>query len=635
MKMRILLATIVLCAGTVFAAPVTTPIADTVYNNDGTPFTGQLILANNAFISPDGYQIPSNQTTYNIQNGVLQINVVPNVNAFPMTTNQYYVATLMTNPVTTEYWMVPNSTTALAIAQIMIYPPLPTLPSTPAPLNIAQGGTGATTVAQAMTNLLAGGATTTTLTATASVTTPTAQFYGTNPFVGFAATSGGTNTAGITASNSVFDFGNGTPGDVSGTANVSQVNLKQLDGILFANQFSGASVSDQIGAACTSLAGANGVVVVSSTMGAGYYAAPANCTIWDLRNGPDAPGSGPGIYYGFTSSPGGANSVNDMLMVQGNPNNSASSYAAVFGSNYATGTWPSGSSATGNAGQATCGPFSGSYTPTCIGMDGESVLADTSGLSNTVYGVYGASSITSANTSPVATIATMYARAPTNAGSGAISGAYSMVAEDASGAGGTDEAAFWSKGKIRSDGILEVDGNVGLPAATSANLFIGQGTGTGVLGDIYCGDGSGWECDIAKRTGSVTTPLFRFLDSGAFYASTSVTTPLLTGQVSGSSTIASSATPALSATAPVNYNVLTANVTSWTLGNGTVDGQQTIIEFCQNATGGFTVAGTPTTVRGFMTIPTSQAANKCNVQTFAWSVGQTAWLATGPGVVGE
>jgi len=54
----------------------------------------------------------------------------------------------------------------------------------------------------------------------------------------------------------------------------------------------------------------------------------------------------------------------------------------------------------------------------------------------------------------------------------------------------------------------------------------------------------------------------------------------------------------------VNYNVLTANVTSWTLANGTVDGQQTTIEFCQNATGAFTVAGTPATLRGFMTIPT-------------------------------
>lgn len=109
-------------------------------------------------------------------------------------------------------------------------------------------------------------------------------------------------------------------------------------------------------------------------------------------------------------------------------------------------------------------------------------------------------------------------------------------------------------------------------------------------------------------------------------ASTSVTAPLVSGQSAGSTTIASSATPALSATANVNYNVLTANVTSWTIPNGTADGQKTTIEWCENATGGFTVAGTPTNVTGYVAVPSGMAANTCNSQTGRWSAGLSEWV---------
>ncbi len=53
------------------------------------------------------------------------------------------------------------------------------------------------------------------------------QVYGSSPFIGFAATSGGTNTAGITGSNNVFAFGNGTAGDASGALDAATVDATQ------------------------------------------------------------------------------------------------------------------------------------------------------------------------------------------------------------------------------------------------------------------------------------------------------------------------------------------------------------------------------------------------------------------------
>ncbi|MHB1954103.1 MAG: hypothetical protein ACYCOU_10180, partial [Sulfobacillus sp.] len=68
-------------------------------------------------------------------------------------------------------------------------------------------------------------------TATQTVTQPAGtnfsinnfQLYGSNPFIGFAATAGGSNSAGITAGSGVFGFGNGTVGDTSGSLETNQV----------------------------------------------------------------------------------------------------------------------------------------------------------------------------------------------------------------------------------------------------------------------------------------------------------------------------------------------------------------------------------------------------------------------------
>ena len=58
-----------------------------------------------------------------------------------------------------------------------------------------------------------------------------------------------------------------------------------LAGVRYADQFTGASVGGQIDAACADLSGANGIVVIPSTLGAGWSLAgiPTNCTVYDFR----------------------------------------------------------------------------------------------------------------------------------------------------------------------------------------------------------------------------------------------------------------------------------------------------------------------------------------------------------------
>ena len=101
--------------------------------------------------------------------------------------------------------------------------------------------------------------------------------------------------------------------------------------------------------------------------------------------------------------------------------------------------------------------------------------------------------------------------------------------------------------------------------------------------------------------------------------------------VGSSETVAFSATPTFSIATRASVITLAANITSFTLASG-VDGQDKTLTFCQNATGGFSVAA-PANVRGFFTAGTM--ANKCSSQHFTYSAAQSSWLADSPGVANE
>jgi hypothetical protein len=101
--------------------------------------------------------------------------------------------------------------------------------------------------------------------------------------------------------------------------------------------------------------------------------------------------------------------------------------------------------------------------------------------------------------------------------------------------------------------------------------------------------------------------------------------------IASAETVAFSATPTFATSTRASIITLTGNVTSFTLAAG-ADGQEKTLTFCQNATGGFTVAA-PANVRGFMTVGTTPS--KCSAQHFTYSAGQTAWLADSSGVTNE
>lgn len=104
-----------------------------------------------------------------------------------------------------------------------------------------------------------------------------------------------------------------------------------------------------------------------------------------------------------------------------------------------------------------------------------------------------------------------------------------------------------------------------------------------------------------------------------------VTATLVTSPISGSETVASSATPTFSTAFGTSYTVLTGNITTFTLVAGT-DGQQKTLCFKQGASA-FTLAG-PTNVHGLGTIGTG--VNEYNCQQFVFNNANTIWLASGP-----
>ena len=72
-------------------------------------------------------------------------------------------------------------------------------------------------------------------------------------------------------------------------------------------------------------------------------------------------------------------------------------------------------------------------------------------------------------------------------------------------------------------GALNITANTGIPAATNTNLWIGSGFSSPSIGKLYIGDGTGWELDFAKRTGSTDTTLFKFSDAGKLFVGGGIT----------------------------------------------------------------------------------------------------------------
>lgn len=102
------------------------------------------------------------------------------------------------------------------------------------------------------------------------------------------------------------------------------------------------------------------------------------------------------------------------------------------------------------------------------------------------------------------------------------------------------------------------------------------------------------------------------------------------GPSTGSETVASSATPTFSLAFGTSYNVLTANITSFTLATG-LDGQHKTLCFKQGA-GPFTVTA-PANVHGFFIVGITSGDYNC--QDFIYNLANSIWLATSTGVINQ
>ena len=78
-----------------------------------------------------------------------------------------------------------------------------------------------------------------------------------------------------------------------------------------------------------------------------------------------------------------------------------------------------------------------------------------------------------------------------------------------------DTSAITQSSSNVSIGRLNVAGTSGLPAATAGTLYVRPQVASPSLGRIYVGDGTGWQLDFARRTGSADTVLYSLLDTGA------------------------------------------------------------------------------------------------------------------------
>lgn len=106
-------AVLVVCA---FAQSTLTQIRDTVYNSDGTPFNGTVVITWYGF-NNSGNNIAPLSTSAQIYDGVLSVLLVPSTT----TPGAYYVATFNSNDGTTTWtqtWNVPPSSTPLTLSQV-------------------------------------------------------------------------------------------------------------------------------------------------------------------------------------------------------------------------------------------------------------------------------------------------------------------------------------------------------------------------------------------------------------------------------------------------------------------------------------------------------------------------------------
>ncbi|MHB1023178.1 MAG: hypothetical protein ACYC46_07840 [Acidobacteriaceae bacterium] len=101
------------------AQVATTQIQDTIYQGNGSPAQGSILISWPAFSTMSGQSVPAGTTTVQIgSNGSVSVALVPNAGATPIGT--YYTAVYHTSDgrVSREYWVVPVTSSPVTISSI-------------------------------------------------------------------------------------------------------------------------------------------------------------------------------------------------------------------------------------------------------------------------------------------------------------------------------------------------------------------------------------------------------------------------------------------------------------------------------------------------------------------------------------
>ncbi|HEY9136781.1 MAG TPA: hypothetical protein VIM67_00815, partial [Terriglobus sp.] len=103
----------------VYAQVATTTISDMVYQADGTPASGTVLVSWPAFTTAAGQSVPKGSTSVMLNaGGVLTVSLAPNASATP--TGTYYTVVYHLNDGSTsrEYWVVPASPSSVALTAV-------------------------------------------------------------------------------------------------------------------------------------------------------------------------------------------------------------------------------------------------------------------------------------------------------------------------------------------------------------------------------------------------------------------------------------------------------------------------------------------------------------------------------------
>jgi hypothetical protein len=104
------------------SGPAMTSVVDTVYQADGTPAQGVLIITWPAFVSSNGAEVASGELNATLgANGALRVELAANAGGNPA--GAYYSVVYQLGPgnVRTEYWVVPTTSPA-TLAQVRATP---------------------------------------------------------------------------------------------------------------------------------------------------------------------------------------------------------------------------------------------------------------------------------------------------------------------------------------------------------------------------------------------------------------------------------------------------------------------------------------------------------------------------------